>query len=164
MAASFRGSQVPERQTYHVRIEATVGEIFDALGRTLAFRRWPSSAVSVGASLPDSGTRYRFQTGGIRRAGRIVEVIRPVSITLKETLNDPPCGVVLTMRWRIEPGTDSSCSVRLSAEYRLNHASRLRARHWDRRLRLHFQNQFSHLGDNVRRLCGSRISARQNVI
>jgi hypothetical protein len=86
----------------------------------------------------------------VRRIGRIVEVVRPVALTLKEVLHDPPCRVSLTMRWRIEPNA-SGCTVRLGASYRLNHAALLRRHHWDERLRLNFRNQFTFLEANLAR-------------
>jgi hypothetical protein len=92
---------------------------------------------------------YRYQTGSVRRVGRVVEVVRPVALTLKEVLHDPPCRVSLTMRWRIEPSA-SGCRVRLAASYRLDRAAILRRRHWDERLRLNFRNQFTFLAINLR--------------
>jgi hypothetical protein len=87
----------------------------------------------------------------VRRAGRIVEIVRPVALTLKEVLHDPPCRVSLTLRWRVEP-LASGCTVRLGASYCLNHAAVLRRRHWDERLRLNFRNQFTFLAINLERM------------
>jgi hypothetical protein len=144
---------------------APVGEIYAALGRTLAFRRWPeSSPESIGA-WPAAGSRYRYHSGVVLRAGRIVEIVRPVGATLKEILHDPPCRVGLTMRWRIEPMADG-CTVRLRVVYRLNHAALLRARHWERRLSFHFRKQFGFLARNLGAaadLPGATGRTRQNV-
>jgi hypothetical protein len=98
--------------------------------------------------MPQTGFRYRFQTGSVLRSGRVVETIRPVAVTLKEILHDPPCRVALTLRWRIEPSASGSV-VRLRAEYRLNHAAVLRARHWEERLSVHFGKQFTFLARNL---------------
>lgn len=135
----------------------TSGELFEALGRTLAFRRWPIAATGEADGMPQRGFRYRQRFGSVLRAGRVVEVIVPVAVTLKEVLADPPCRVGLKLRWRIEPGY-AGCTVRLSVQYRLNHAAWLRRRHWDRRLELHFNNQLRHLArhlDTLQRTSGT---------
>ena len=136
-----------------------VGEIQNALPRwgTIHFPGYPlysltgSAFVSVVRLLGRvSPHRYRCRFGAVLRAGRVVEVIRPVAITLKEILNDPPCRVSLTLRWRIDPGL-AGCTVRLRAQYLLNHAALLRARHWDERLARHFRNQSRFLAVNLDR-------------
>lgn len=135
-----------------LRLEATVtgtvGEAFLALVATLSFRRWRSGLDSHHGFPPVTGSRYRYRFGSVLRDGRVVEIMRPVGITLKEVLHDPPCRVALTMRWRLEP-VAFGCAVRLRAEYRLNHASLLRATHWERRLSRHFRNQFGFLRRNL---------------
>ena len=136
------------KQQLEGSFRATVREIHAALGRTLAFRRWPESALDGLGDWPIPGSRYRFQSGSVLRAGRVVEIVRPVGATLKEILHDPPCRVGVTMRWRIEPMTEG-CTVRLKVVYRLNHAALLRARHWDRRLSRHFRRQFTFLTRNL---------------
>jgi hypothetical protein len=132
------------KQQLEGAFSATVNEIYLALGQTLSFRRWPVSLHDGIGVWPASGTRYCFRHGTVIRAGRVVETVRPLGATLKEILHDPPCRVGLTMRWRIEPLRDG-CTVRLRVVYRLNHAAMLRARHWDRRLALHFRTQFAFL-------------------
>lgn len=132
------------RRQFRATYPATLCEVFAALSTTLAFRRWISSDAP-----PLAGLRYRYQTGSVQRAGRVVEVIRPCGLTLDEVLHDPPCRVRLFMRWRIEPVLAGS-AVRLDARYRLNHAASVRFRHWDRRLQLHFGNQLRFLGVNLR--------------
>lgn len=143
-----RAVELTRKQQLEVVFAATVNEIYIALGRTLAFRRWPASAQEGVGAWPMPGSRYYWQNGAVLRAGRVVETVRPVGATLKEVLHDPPCRVGLTMRWRIEPLSDG-CTVRLRVLYRLNHAAVLRARHWDRRLSLHFQRQFIFLAHNL---------------
>ena len=134
------------RKKFDCTLDGAVSEVFRALGATLAFRRWQS--LPEWAFLPPAGCRYEYKAGSVLRSGRVVEIIRPVGLTLKEILHDPPCRVVLTMRWRIEP-VASGCVVRLAAEYRLNHAAMLRNRHWDRRLTAYFQRQFAFLDRNL---------------
>jgi hypothetical protein len=126
----------------------SAGEIFQALCRTLSFRRWAIGGGVFPGPIPDPGHRYGCEFGSVRRVGRVVEVIRPVVLTLKEIVLDPPCRVSLTMRWRIDPGL-SGCTVRLRVHYQLNQAAMLRARHWERRLLRNFRNQFSFLAVNL---------------
>lgn len=131
-------------------VRASAGDVFAALVRTLGFRRWTPAAGRPGF-VPARGIRFRHRVGTVLRAGRIVEVMEPTVITLKEILRDPPCRVGLKMRWRIEPQV-TVCFVRLTVRYRLNHAAFFRRRHWDRRLRLHFHRQFSFLAENLKML------------
>ena len=134
----------------HTELPGGAGEIFTALVRTLSFRRWSRAAVRAGL-MPGRGLRYRYQAGTVLRAGRVVEVMNPVVITMKEILRDTPCRVGLKMRWRIEPGV-SVCVVRLSVRYRLNHAAIVRRAHWERRLSIHFHNQIRFLRSNLEEL------------
>lgn len=140
---------------------ATLSEVYAALGRTLAFRRWPAASVEGIGSWPAPGSRYRCHSGSVERAGRVVETVRPVGATLKEILHDPPCRVGLTMRWRIEP-LPQGCVVRLRVSYRLNHAAVFRASHWDNRLRLHFRRQFVFLARNLGTMNTTRAGATGN--
>ena len=64
------------------------------------------------------------------RRGKVLECLRPVKLTLEETLLDRPCRVQLRLKWRVEPLETSSC-VLLEASYTLNGAASLRRRHWD---------------------------------
>jgi hypothetical protein len=146
--------------------EAAMGELFVALAQTLSFRRWGLGVDPDAPGVPARGCRYRSQAGSAERTGRVVEIIRPVAITLKEVLDDPPCRVGLTIRWRIEP-LDAGCHVRLFAEYRLNRAAMLRRGHWDRRLARHFRAQFGFLADNLAKTGEARsprLTPRGNVI
>jgi hypothetical protein len=140
------------KQRFDRFFEAAAGDLFVALAQTLAFRRWGLLGNDCDPrAVPSRGCRYSRQAGSTLRTGRVVEIIRPVAITLKEVLDDPPCRVSLIIRWRIEP-LDTGCRVRLYAEYRLNRAAMLRPRHWERRLRTHFGNQFGFLATNLHRI------------
>jgi hypothetical protein len=166
IASRHGQDELARKQQLEGSFKATVGEIYTALGKTLAFRRWPASSPEGLGTWPPTGSRYRCQAGSVVRAGRVVETVRPVGATLKEILHDPPCRVGLTMRWRIEPLAEG-CSVRLRVVYRLNHAAVLRARHWDRRLSCHFRKQFTFLARNLVNPGTTRarigIPGRQNV-
>lgn len=143
-----RNTNLARKQRLDANVSGTVSDVFAALGCTLAFRRWPTASELDRGFLPPPGYCYRYQAGPVLRVGRVVEVIRPVAVTLKEILHDPPCRVSLTMRWRIDPAPDGSI-VRLRAEYRLNHASVLRGRHWDQRLSAYLRRQLTFLTRNL---------------
>ncbi|HEY5665465.1 MAG TPA: hypothetical protein VIV64_02005 [Gammaproteobacteria bacterium] len=148
------------KQQLQVGLPGTVSDVYTALGRTLAFRRWRPLLEMGSDPTPQPGSLYRCRAGSVIRAGRVVETIRPVGITLSEILRDSPCRVFLTMRWRIEPVTEGSV-VRLCATYRLNRAAALRARHWDRRLMRHFRNQFRFLSINLETSRAARAAGRK---
>jgi hypothetical protein len=141
------------KQNFDFGVDGNVNEVFAALIATIAFRRWTPDTASPFGPMPIAGHRYRHRAASVLRQGRVVEVIRPVAVTLKEVLYDPPCRVALTLRWRVD-SSSTGCSVRLRAEYRLNHAAILRSRHWDRRLAAHFRRQFTFL---TKRLAGARL-------
>jgi hypothetical protein len=128
----------------------TLVDVFNALCRTLAFRRWPREPEDAGSGLPPAGAGYRCHAGAVHRTGRVVEIMRPIGLTLQEVLDDPPCRVSLIMRWRVDP-TAQGCRIRLSARYRLNRAATLRAGHWRRRLAAHFRRQLKFLDANLER-------------
>jgi hypothetical protein len=69
----------------------------------------------------------------VLRRGKVLECLRPVKLTLEETLLDRPCRVQLRLKWRLEPLETSLC-VLLEASYTLNGAAALRRRHWDQRI------------------------------
>jgi hypothetical protein len=118
-------------------------EVFAALNRVMAKHRW-GGAVAPGEDPPVAkvGCRYERQSRSVLRRGRVLEVIRPVSLTLYETLHDPPCRVRLQLRWRIHP-VDSASLLRLSLRYQLNGAATLRQRHWNARLHAHCERMLA---------------------
>jgi hypothetical protein len=150
------------KQNFDIRVDGTVNELFAALVTTIAFRRWATVTASAFGQPPVAGYSYRYRAGSVLRQGRVVEVIRPVAVTLKEVLHDPPCRVALTLRWRVDSAS-SGCSVRLRAEYRLNHAAVLRTRHWDRRLAAHFRRQFTFLTKRLEASRGMEVSMQESA-
>jgi len=130
------------RQRHEALYPESITEVFRALVRTLALRRWSAGAVTEDLeSLPRAGCRYCRQTSTALRTGIVLEVIRPVSITLCETLDDPPCRVELKLRWRLHP-TEAGSLLKLELQYRLNHAATLRRRHWHGQLARHCAKLF----------------------
>lgn len=120
------------RQRHDALFAEPITQVYQALLRTLAFRRWPVACAS-GEEVPRPGQAYRYQTDTALRTGRVLELIRPVAVSLQETLDDPPCRVLLKLKFRIEP-VEAGSLVRLDMRYRLDKAAQLRPRHWHRRL------------------------------
>lgn len=125
------------RQRHEAQYPHSMLEVFSALNRVLAKYRWGTTA-DPGAEPAQAkvGCRYERQSRSVLRRGRVLEVIRPVSLTLYETLHDPPCRVRLQLRWRLHP-MESGSLLRLSLRYQLNGAATLRKKHWNGRLHAH---------------------------
>jgi len=85
---------------------------------------------------PKVGCRYARQRKSVLRRGRVLEIIRPVSLTLYETLHDPPCRVRLQLRWRLY-SMEAGSLLHLALRYELNGAASLRQGHWHARLQAH---------------------------
>ena len=120
--------------------------------------RWDTATVlDRGLPVPSQGCAYARTRGTVLRRGTVVEVLRPVGLTLKETLLDPPCCVSLRLRWRLEPLEEGSL-VRLEARYTLNGAATLRARHWRGRIDLHCERLLAAMRTHVARLSEAQDS------
>ncbi len=124
------------KQRHETQLRCALTEAFAALVDVAAKGRWGGSAIVPGSSAPHAGCRYEQQRGKVLRRGKVLALSRPVSITLQETLLDPPCCVSLRLHWRIEPKDDGAC-VLLDARYSLNGAAALRGRHWYERIHGH---------------------------
>ena len=124
------------KQRHETQLGCALTEAFAALIDVVAKGRWGGSALVLGTALPHPGCRYEQQRGKVLRRGKVLALSRPVSITLQETLLDPPCCVSLRLHWRIEPKDDGAC-VLLDARYSLNGAAVLRRRHWYERIHGH---------------------------
>jgi hypothetical protein len=126
-----------------------ITDVFAALVRMLALRRWdPTANVSTELVLPSAGCRYERQTDTALRRGRVLEILRPVSVTLQETLYDAPCRVRLKHRWRIHLLEDGSL-LRLDLHFEVNQAAALRGLHWHRQLTTHCRKMFSFVQRNL---------------
>jgi hypothetical protein len=125
------------RQHHEARSDRPIAESFTALVAVVARGRWAGHALLGPPERPPcAGMRYGAQRGSVLRTGRVVECIRPVSITLHETLDDSPCRVELKLRWRLEP-FEAGSRLRLQTSYELKGAAPLRRQHWDTRIRAH---------------------------
>ena len=125
-----------QKQHHEVELGCALTDAFAALVAVVAKGRWGGAAVLLGAAQPQPGCQYVQQRGKVQRRGHVVACSRPVSITLKETLLDPPCCVQMRLHWRLEP-TDAGANVVLDARYSLNGAAALRRRHWHERIHGH---------------------------
>ena len=89
------------RQRHEATLAAPMTKVFSALVQMLARSRWASDERLAGAGrLPRVGQTYVQRRGSVIRRGRVVECLRPVVLTLYESLFDPPCRVRLRLRWR----------------------------------------------------------------
>jgi hypothetical protein len=125
------------RQQHEARYAQPMIAVFTALNRVLAKHRWGVlGRLGEGEAQPKVGCRYARQSRSVLRRGRVLEIIRPVSLTLYETLHDPPCRVRLQLRFRVHP-IETGSLLHLALNYQLNGAAALRQRHWHARLHAH---------------------------
>jgi hypothetical protein len=124
------------KQRHEIQVGCALTDAFGALVDVVAKGRWGGNALVTGTTLPPAGCRYEQQRGTVLRRGKVLACLKPVSITLQETLLDPPCCVQLRLHWRIEPTDDGAC-VLLDARYSLNGAAAFRRRHWYDRIHGH---------------------------
>jgi hypothetical protein len=123
------------RQRHEAELPWPITAVFVAMLEVLARGRWAGTAAlglpgEAGGAPPAVGRRYSQLRGQVLRRGRVVECLRPVALTLNESLIDPPCRVRLRLRWRLEP-LDGKSLVRLDARIELLGAAPLRKRHWN---------------------------------
>ena len=124
------------KQRHEIALGCGLTDAFAALVDVVAKGRWGGCALLLGTALPHTGRQYEQQRGKVLRRGKVVACLKPVSMTLQETLLDPPCCVSLRLHWRIEPKDEGAC-VLLEARYSLNGAALLRRRHWYERIHGH---------------------------
>ena len=123
-------------QRHEARFAQPLTAVFTAMIDVAARGRWGGGAIVAGTPSSRAGCQYAQQRGKVLRRGKVLECLRPVSLTVQETLLDPPCCVSLRLHWRIEPKEDGAC-VLLDARYSLNGAAALRRRHWYERIHGH---------------------------
>jgi hypothetical protein len=137
------------KQHHETLLGCGLTEAFAALVAVVGRGRWAGTPLDLDAALPATGCQYAQQRGNVLRRGMVLACLRPVSITLQETLLDPPCCVRLRLHWRLEP-TDLGACVLLDARYSLNGAATLRRGHWDERIRGHCSRMLDALNSSVR--------------
>lgn len=133
-------------QRHEKEFAEPIGVVFLALNGALASRRWAQGPrLELAGPVPRVGCRYASRRNGVLRRGRVMECLRPVALTLYESLVDSPCCVRLQLRWRVEPVSGGS-SLRLLVRYQLNAAAALRRRHWSRQIEAHCQRMLARVG------------------
>lgn len=125
------------RQRYQRYLAAPTTAAYAALLAAAGKRRWRSTAELLGTlGSPLKGIEYAYRRGSLLRRGRVLEALPPVALSLRESLDDPPCKVAVRLRFRVEPVADGT-ALRVELRYELNPAATLNARGWDRELRGH---------------------------
>lgn len=142
------------RQRHETWLGFPLTAAFAALIEVAAKGRWAGSGVAAEA-LPRAGCQYAQQRGKVLRRGKVLGCLRPVSITLQETLLDPPCCVKLRLHWRLEP-LDGGVYLMLDVRYVLNGAATLRRRHWGDRIHGHCARMVAGVGQ---RLADARVQS-----
>ena len=139
------------RQRQEALFIEPITQVFTTLVCVLGRRRWEEGSTDGDLlTLPRPGCRYARQTATVLRRGRVLDLIRPVSITLYETLYDPPCRVRLQLRWHVVP-TESGSLLRLNLTYQLSQAARLRRGHWQRQLNAYIRRVFERVRADLAR-------------
>jgi hypothetical protein len=135
------------KQRHETQVACALTDAFSALVDVVGKGRWGGTALALGAPL-QTGCRYEQQRGKVLRRGKVLALLRPVSMTLQETLLDPPCCVQLRLHWRLEP-TEAGACVLLDARYSLNGAAALRRRHWNDRIDGHCARMLGALASRI---------------
>ena len=136
------------RQRHETRLDAPITHVFAALIDVVARGRWGAAQVVLNAPQPRPGCEYAQQRRTVFRRGKVLECLRPVKLTLEETLLDRPCRVKLRLQWRLEPLDSGSC-VLLEAKYSLNGAATLRRGHWRERIHGHCARMLGALAPQI---------------
>jgi hypothetical protein len=125
------------RNRHEANYDAPITEVYSALLQMLARSRWGAAGLLAEKDqLPRVGQAYVQRRGSVIRRGRVVECLRPVLVTLYESLFDAPCRVRLRLGWRLEPQNDGSLLL-LDASYELNGPAYLNRRHWAKEIDAH---------------------------
>ena len=136
------------RQRHEMRLDSPITVVFAALIDVVARGRWGAAQIVLATQQPRPGCEYAQQRRTVFRRGKVLECLRPVKLTLEETLFDRPCRVKLRLQWRLEPLESGSC-VLLEAKYSLNGAAMLRRRHWYERIHGHCTRMLGALGPEI---------------
>lgn len=136
------------RQRHETRLDSPITLVFAALIDVVARGRWGAAQIVRSTQQPRPGCEYAQQRRTVFRRGKVLECLRPVKLTLEETLLDRPCRVKLRLQWRLEPLESGSC-VLLEAKYSLNGAAILRRRHWYERIHGHCTRMLGALGPQI---------------
>ena len=136
------------RQRHETRLDSPITIVFAALLDVVARGRWGAAQIVLNMQQPRPGCEYAQQRRTVLRRGKVLECLRPVKLTLEETLFDRPCRVKLRLQWRLEPLESGSC-VLLEAKYSLNGAATLRRGHWRERIAGHCERMLGSLAPQI---------------
>lgn len=136
------------RQRHETQLGFPLTAVFAALIEVVARGRWGGNGVTPDTLPPRAGCQYARQRGKVLRRGKVLECLRPVSITLQETLLDPPCCVKLRLHWRLEP-LEQGAHLLLDVRYALNGAATIRRRHWRERIHGHCARMLAGVGSRL---------------
>jgi len=136
------------RQRHELKLDSPITHVFAALIDVVARGRWGGVQIVPATQPPRPGCEYAQQRRTVFRRGKVLECLRPVKLTLEETLLDRPCRVKLRLQWRLEPVETGSC-VLLEAKYSLNGAAILRRGHWYERIHGHCTRMLGALGPQI---------------
>ena len=100
-----------QRQRHETRLDAPITSVFSALIDVVARGRWGAARIVLDAPQPRPGCEYAQQRRTVLRRGKVLECLRPVKLTLEETLLDRPCRVQLRLTWRLEPVTAAKARI-----------------------------------------------------
>jgi hypothetical protein len=124
------------RQRHEARSAGPLTAVFGALTEAVGEQRWGGGRGDLPTERPRVGLCYTWHRDSLLRRGRIVEYLRPVVLTLNETLIDAPCRVRLRLRWRLEP-FEGGAAIRLDVRYELNGPAYWSKRRWREQIRSH---------------------------
>jgi hypothetical protein len=125
------------RKRHEATYDAPITQVYSELLEMLARSRWGATSLLAETDRsPRVGQAYVQRRGSVVRRGRVVECLRPVIVTLYESLFDAPCRVRLRLGWRLEPQNDGSLLL-LDASYELNGPAYLNRRHWAKEIDAH---------------------------
>ena len=74
------------KQRHETQLACALTEAFAALVEVISKGRWGGASLVLGTTLPQPGCRYEQQRGTVLRSGKVLACLRPVSITVQETL------------------------------------------------------------------------------
>lgn len=118
-----------QRQKFRAELVLGLRDAFALLMEAAAEQRWAVRSPIDALRCPVVGLRYVSRQGSRLRSGHIAECIRPVALTLAESLLDPPCHVQLRLRYRLEPAENGTL-LQLDVGQAMNAAATMRKRYW----------------------------------
>jgi hypothetical protein len=137
------------------RFDASMASVFTALVLTLAQGRWSvGDEDRAGVGLPRDGMRFSYRHAHRLFSGKVLECLRPVSMTLHERYDGPAATVHARQRWRLVP-LDGATLLRADLRVEPNSLARLQLRYW----KAHFADRASCTCAGVRQQLLTAVNA-----